>query len=340
MPTARLGVRRRRRSTDAPRDGSPAWAGRGTGRSRGRAPRRRRGTGTARSRTGWPTPGARRPSRWRSSRCQPRGRTTSVAVASLSRYDFSGVSSSSVRRTRVARSPPGRRSTFAQVGLSASSRSAMNTRAPELRALIIILGSAGPGDLDPAVVEVGGGRRDPPVGGADIRRLGQERRALAGGDPRVALRAAGEQRRPFRPEPALEIGHDRERRRASGSVVARDARARRSRRPGRRVLTAPAPATTVASISPWGCSVATKISPRSRWPNGVRSTIQWWRFGQAHRDLVDAGLGARASPCRSARSSAGPTRCRGPRTSASSVSTSPRGWRPSRAVRRRGARSR
>jgi hypothetical protein len=34
--------------------------------------------------------------------------------------------------------------TFAQVGLSASSRSAMKTRAPELSALIIILVSAGP----------------------------------------------------------------------------------------------------------------------------------------------------------------------------------------------------
>ena len=52
-------------------------------------------------------------------------------------------SNASVPRTASARAacPP---TTFAQLGDSASSRSAMNTRAPELSALIIIFGSAGP----------------------------------------------------------------------------------------------------------------------------------------------------------------------------------------------------
>jgi len=38
---------------------------------------------------------------------------------------------------------------------------------------------------------------------------------------------------------------------------------------------------TVASIWPWGCVVATKISPSFVPPNGDRSTSQWWRFGMA-----------------------------------------------------------
>ena len=84
-------------------------------------------------------------STWRSSRCQPRGRTTSVAISSLSRYALpSGLSNVERPPDGLGRSRPGRRSTLAQVGESESSRSAMNTRAPEFRALIIIFGSAGP----------------------------------------------------------------------------------------------------------------------------------------------------------------------------------------------------
>ena len=53
-------------------------AGRGTARSRAAASRRRCGTGRARSRTGWPRPARHRPASPDSTRCQPRGRTTSV----------------------------------------------------------------------------------------------------------------------------------------------------------------------------------------------------------------------------------------------------------------------
>ena len=82
----------------------------------------------------------------------------------------------------------------------------MNTFAPELSALIIILVSAGP------VIST---RRSSRSAGAGATRQSaartsavsvEERRALAGGDAGVPLRAAGEQRLPLRPEAALEVG--------------------------------------------------------------------------------------------------------------------------------------
>ena len=73
-----------RRSTSGPRDATPAWAGRSTGP----LPR------SSRSRALWwmysaksmspPATGSPSTVRWRSSRCQPRGRTSSVAVSSFS----------------------------------------------------------------------------------------------------------------------------------------------------------------------------------------------------------------------------------------------------------------
>jgi hypothetical protein len=64
-------------------------------------------------------------------------------MLSLSRYAFSSVSKVRIRRTAwdTAQCPV---TTFSQVGESASSKSAMNTDAPLLSALIIIFGSAGP----------------------------------------------------------------------------------------------------------------------------------------------------------------------------------------------------
>ena len=44
---------------------------------------------------------------------------------------------------------------FCQVGVLASSKSAMYTSAPELSALMSILRSVGPGQLDPALLQVG-----------------------------------------------------------------------------------------------------------------------------------------------------------------------------------------
>ncbi len=80
-----------------------------------------------------------------------------------------------------------------------------------------------------------------------------------------------EERRALGPEPALEIGHDRQRVGRQDDVTARDARAD-DLDAGREV-----PAhqrsdrRTVASISPCGSVVATKISDRFSRPNGVRS---------------------------------------------------------------------
>ena len=64
--------------------------------------------------------------------------------------------------------------TFSQVGELASSKSAMNTFAPELSALMTILRSDRPGDLDAAIAQVGRDRRDRPRGVAHRSGLGQE----------------------------------------------------------------------------------------------------------------------------------------------------------------------
>ncbi len=79
-----------------------------------------------------------------SSRCQPRGRTRSVAVFSASAYFFpSGEVKVSLRRTAsIKLTWPV--TTLLQVGESESSKSDMKTSAPELSALIIILRSTGP----------------------------------------------------------------------------------------------------------------------------------------------------------------------------------------------------
>src|SRR6188508_253486 len=88
---------------------------------------------------GWPST-----STCRSTRCQPRGRTTSVASESPSTYSLpSGEVNDSVRRTAscIAAWPA---TTLSHVGESESSKSAMKTLAPELSALIVIFASAGP----------------------------------------------------------------------------------------------------------------------------------------------------------------------------------------------------
>ena len=76
--------------------------------------------------------------------CQPRGRTRRVATFSLKRYTRpSGFVNSIVPAAASIRFCwPSR--TFVQVGESASSKSAMNTSAPEFSALIIIFRSTGP----------------------------------------------------------------------------------------------------------------------------------------------------------------------------------------------------
>ncbi len=77
-------------------------------------------------------------------RCQPRGRTHSVAIASFRAYASHRSGRSSAPANGLAAGAQCPSTTFDQVGESASSRSAMKTDAPLLSALIIIFGSAGP----------------------------------------------------------------------------------------------------------------------------------------------------------------------------------------------------
>ena len=87
----------------------------------------------------------------------------------------------------------------------------MNTLAPELSALMTILRSTGPGDLDAAIDDVGGNRRAGPVAVADRARLGQEIGQLAGVELGLALRAAREQLGAAAAERALQLGRERDR---------------------------------------------------------------------------------------------------------------------------------
>ncbi len=92
--------------------------------------------------------GAPSTSKWRSSRCQPRGRTSRVATSSFRAYRFSPPSPVGTAR-EIVRSSASVRLTwpsrqFCHVGEFESSKSAMNIFAPELRALITIFRSTGP----------------------------------------------------------------------------------------------------------------------------------------------------------------------------------------------------
>ena len=98
-----------------------------------------------RSRRGSRTWVRRRPTMWRSSRCQPRGADEEDGGVVDEFVTLFGLGSSKVmvRRTASRRlSWPSSR--LSQVGVVESSKSAMKTLAPELRALMIILRSTGP----------------------------------------------------------------------------------------------------------------------------------------------------------------------------------------------------
>ena len=100
---------------------------------------------------------------------------------------------------------------FVHVGDSASSRSAMNTRAPLLSALMSILRSAGPVDLDPPIAQVDRGVGHAPVGGPHVLRIGQELERAARHEPRPAISAPRQQLPPPRAELALQLRHERPR---------------------------------------------------------------------------------------------------------------------------------
>ena len=236
-----------------------------------------------------------------------------------------------MRRTAsaIATWPP---ITFAQVGLSASSRSAMNTRAPELSALIIILVSAGP------VIST---RRSSRSGGAGATRQSAARMsavsARKSGRSPAEIRAWRSARRRSSASRSGPNRRCRSARNASASGVRTRSRPGTARADDLDAGDAAAhgagvPRRTVASMSPCGSSVATKISPRLVPPNGVEVDDPVVQVGQGHPDLVDLRRAARASPCPGSRSSAGRTRCRGRRRSRASSRARPRGWRPSRPV--------
>ena len=98
-----------------------------------------------------------------------------------------------------------------QVGEFASSKSAMKPRAPEFSALMTSLRSVGPGDLDAPVGVVGPRRRDPPVGLADVARLGQEVERPAAPQRVAALAAGGEQLAAPRAEAVVQLGDEGDR---------------------------------------------------------------------------------------------------------------------------------
>ena len=84
---------------------------------------------------------------------------------------------------------------FAQVGELASSKSAMKTLAPQLSALMIILRSTGPVISTRRSCRSAGDRRDGPLLGADLGRLGQK----IGKAPGIDLAAAAPRARPAAP---------------------------------------------------------------------------------------------------------------------------------------------
>ena len=164
-----------RRSRGAPRGGSRSSAGRNTGRSPGASVRRGCGRRYRPKSTN-----ARRDllavdenvllvkvpaARPHYQRRYGRGSTGTACRPG---------STNSMRRAAASRRLICPCTTLSQVGVIESSQSAMNTFAPELSALMIILRSVGPGDLDAAVLQVGGDRRNMPLALADCARLRQE----------------------------------------------------------------------------------------------------------------------------------------------------------------------
>ena len=98
----------------------------------------------------------------------------------------------------------------------------MKTRAPELSALIIILGSAGPVISTRRSSRSAGAGATRPVALADVACRDQEVRPDAGIELGLALLAATQEVEAERPEPALEVGHERERVVGQDLVGARD----------------------------------------------------------------------------------------------------------------------
>ena len=166
------------------------------------------GTRTARSRSGRPPP-ARRPRQ----RGAPAGATRAGAraawrVSSFRRYSLAV----GLRRTRACRArrrpgSPGRRPCSAQVGELASSKSAMNPRAPEFSALITILRSVGPVISTRRSCKRGRAGRDLSSRPRGSRRLGEEVERAARVQLGLALLAPLQQLAPGAVELAVQRRH-------------------------------------------------------------------------------------------------------------------------------------
>ena len=144
-------------------------------------------------------------------RCQPRGRTTSVARGVASRY---ALPSGAVEGERAARRVGDRRLAGDDVRPRRRER-VLEVRHEDLGPGVqgvdhhLRLGRAG--DLDPSVVEVGRCRGDRPVRLADVGRGDEEVRPDAGVQLRLALLAPLQQVEAERPEPTLQVRDERER---------------------------------------------------------------------------------------------------------------------------------
>ncbi len=120
-----------------------------------------------------PATGRPSTSTWRSGRCQPRGRISSVATSSFRRYCLSPSSCSIVPRTASARFTwPS--AMLAQVGELESSKSAMKPDGAGVQRVDDHLAVGGTGDLHAAVLHVGGRLGDLPVALAHLAGLVEE----------------------------------------------------------------------------------------------------------------------------------------------------------------------
>ena len=118
-----------------------------------------------------------------SGRCQPRGRTSKRRDLSLSAYFLpSGLREADRALDRIAQVDLALRSTLSQVGVSESSKSAMNTLRAGVERVDDHLAVDRAGDLDAAILQVGGNRRDAPLGLANLARLRQKVGQRAGVD--------------------------------------------------------------------------------------------------------------------------------------------------------------
>ena len=163
---------------------------------------------------------------WLSTRCQPRGRTTSWAVRSPSRYDLPSGDSNVERATdgiderRLSGDDvgPRRRERVLEVG--------HEHPRPRIEGVDHHLGLGRTGDLDAPVIEVGRCRSDGPVGLADVARPRQEVERHAVLELGLALLASLQEVDADRAEPTLQVGDEGEGVVGQDPVGTRDRRAR------------------------------------------------------------------------------------------------------------------